>query len=65
MATTRALDPRVTLGAMTTLDEEIERQMSPQRFGIYVVGALGGIALLLTVLGTYVIAESMVVPTTP
>ena len=28
---------------------------------MYVLGALGGIALLLTVLGTYVIAESMVV----
>jgi len=35
--------------------------MSPQRFGIHVLGALGGIALLLTVLGTYVIAASMVV----
>jgi putative ABC transport system permease protein len=35
--------------------------LNPQRFGIYVLGALGGIALLLTVLGTYVIAESMVV----
>jgi ABC-type antimicrobial peptide transport system permease subunit len=35
--------------------------MSPQTFGIYVLGGLGGIALLLTVLGTYVIAESLVV----
>jgi putative ABC transport system permease protein len=35
--------------------------MNPQRFGVYVLGTLGGIALILTVLGTYVIAESMVV----
>lgn len=54
-------DPRVTLEGMTTLEGEIARQMSPQRFGVYVLGALGGIALMLTVLGTYVIAESMIV----
>src|SRR5690606_8264709 len=61
MAATRALDPRVSLQNMITLDEEISRQMAPQRFGLLVLGALGGIALLLAVLGTYVIAESMVV----
>jgi hypothetical protein len=61
MAAARALDPRVTLGGMMTLDEQIGRQMNPQRFGIYILGALGGIALLLTVLGTYTIAESTVV----
>ena len=44
-----------------TVDERIGRQMNPQRFGIHVLGALGGIALLLTVLGTYVVAQSMVV----
>jgi len=61
VATTRALDARVTPEGMMTLDEQIGRQMNPQRFGIYVLGALGGMALLLTVLGTYVIAQSMVV----
>jgi len=55
------MDPRVTPTQMSTLDEQIGRQMNPQRFGMYVLGALGGIALLLTVLGTYVVAESMVV----
>jgi ABC-type antimicrobial peptide transport system permease subunit len=59
-ATLRALDPRVPVEAMSTLDEQIGRQMNPQRFGMVVLGALGGIALLLTVLGTYVIAQSMV-----
>jgi putative ABC transport system permease protein len=44
-----------------TLDEQIGRQMNPQRFGVYVLGGLGSIALLLTALGTYVIAESLVV----
>jgi ABC-type antimicrobial peptide transport system permease subunit len=46
---------------MMTLDQRMAEQMNPQRFGIHVLGALGGIALLLTVLGTYVVAESMVV----
>jgi hypothetical protein len=61
LAAARALDTRVTLLQVTTLDERMAEQMSPQRFGIHVLGALGGIALLLTVLGTYVVAESMVV----
>jgi hypothetical protein len=59
VATARALDPRVTLGRVMTLSEQIGRQMQPQRFGIYILGVLGGTALLLTVLGTYVLAESM------
>ena len=61
MATVRAQDPRVSVEALMTVDEQLARQMNPQRFGIYVLSGLGGIALLLTVLGTYVIAESMVV----
>jgi putative ABC transport system permease protein len=60
-ATARALDSRVTLTNMMTLDTQLGQQMNPQRFGVYVLGTLGGIALLLTVLGTYVIAQSMVV----
>ena len=61
LAAARALDTRVTLSEMMTLDQRMAEQMSPQRFGIHVLGALGGIALLLTVLGTYVVAQSMVV----
>jgi ABC-type antimicrobial peptide transport system permease subunit len=61
IAAVKSLDPRVTLQEIATLDERIGRQMNPQRFGIYILGALGGIALLLTVLGTYVVARSMVV----
>jgi putative ABC transport system permease protein len=61
LAAARALDTRVTLSRMMTLDQRMAEQMNPQRFGIHVLGALGGIALLLTVLGTYVVAQSMVV----
>ena len=35
--------------------------MNAQRFGTVVLGALGSIAVLLTLLGMYVLAESMVV----
>jgi len=61
MAAVKALDARVTPFGMMTLDQQMAEQMNPQRFGIHVLGALGGIALLLTVLGTYIVAQSMVV----
>jgi hypothetical protein len=35
--------------------------MAPQQFGLFVLASLGAIALLLTVLGTYVLAETMAV----
>jgi putative ABC transport system permease protein len=52
------LKPKPTVTVLT-MDEQIGQQMGPQRFGAVVLGALGGIALLLTLLGTYVLAESM------
>lgn len=61
MSTIRQIDSRVRLGGMLTIDEQIGTQMSAQRFGIVVLGVLGVIAVLLTVLGTYVLAESMAV----
>jgi predicted permease len=57
--TIHSLDPGVRPAPMTTLDERIMVTMAPQRFGMTLMGALGTIALLLSVLGTYVIAESM------
>jgi predicted permease len=61
LTTVRSLDPRVTPEYIRTIDEQIGQQMGPQRFGVYVLSTLGGMALLLTVLGTYVIAQSSVV----
>jgi putative ABC transport system permease protein len=55
----RQIDPAVLPGPMSTLQEQISRQMGPQQLGASVLGALGGMALLLTVLGSYVLAESM------
>jgi predicted permease len=55
----RDLDPQVRLRPMSTIDAGILDDMAPQRFGATVMGALGAIALLLSVLGTYVLAESM------
>jgi putative ABC transport system permease protein len=56
---TRDLDAGVVLRPFPTLRETLERQMGPQRLGSAVLGVLGAIALLLTVLGTYVLADSM------
>jgi len=59
MATIRAMDPQITPAPFMTLQDRIGLQMGPQQFGISVLGALSVIALLLTVLGTYVLAETM------
>jgi putative ABC transport system permease protein len=54
-----SLDPAPIATPLMTLDEKILSTMTPQRFGVVVLTALGSIALLLTILGTYVLAESM------
>lgn len=59
LTATRELDSTIVLRPFLTLRERIERQMGPQRLASAVLGALGGIALLLTILGTYVLADSM------
>jgi predicted permease len=59
LAAIKALDPEVAPTAMRTLEERVFAQMAPQQFGATVLGALGTIAVLLTLLGAYVIADSM------
>jgi putative ABC transport system permease protein len=59
LAVIRNMDSTLALPQFTTIDERIAQQMSPQRFGATVLGALGGIAALLTLFGMYVLAESM------
>lgn len=61
VAAVRQLDANLQLPTGMTLDERLLRQMAPQQFGLFVLGSLGAIALLLTVLGTYVLAETMAV----
>jgi putative ABC transport system permease protein len=58
-AAVRGLDPQVHLRSINTIEAGVLDEMAPQRFGMAVMGALGGIALLLSVLGTWVLAESM------
>jgi putative ABC transport system permease protein len=60
-AAVKAIDPAVTRPTLASLQDRIARQMSTQRFGAVVLGALGAIAVVLTVLGAYVLAESMAV----
>jgi putative ABC transport system permease protein len=56
----RQMDPRLDPEPlMMSIEAQLARQMGPQRLGIYVLGTLGTIALLLTMLGAYVLAESM------
>lgn len=50
-------DSSIKILAMTSLRDELMQQMSPQRFGAAVLNCLGGLALLLTTLAGYVMAE--------
>ena len=61
-AIVKSLDPMLKpspVVSLLTLDEQISRQMGPQRLGARVLGWLGVTALFLTLLGAYVLAESM------
>ena len=55
----KQLDRSVAPAPMYTMQERLGRQMSAQRFGATVLGALGAVAVLLTILGAYVLADSM------
>jgi hypothetical protein len=57
----KAADPSVAPSPLLTLEERIGTQMAAQRFAALVLGTLGAIALLLTVLGAYVLGESMAI----
>lgn len=59
LATIRQLDAAVTPPSMYTMQERLGRQMSAQRFGATVLAALGVVAIFLTLLGTYVLADAM------
>jgi len=61
LAAIRQIDPNLNPPLGLTLDERLLRQMAPQQFGMLVLGSLGAIAVLLTILGTYVLAETMAV----
>jgi predicted permease len=57
--TVKQLDPAITAPELSTIDDRLKRQMGSQQLGAAVLGVLGVIAAILTLLGTYVLAESM------
>jgi predicted permease len=59
LSAVKQIDSQVAPSPMLTMREQLGQQMGPQRFGASVLGALGVIAVLLTALGTYVLAETM------
>jgi predicted permease len=58
-AAVRAIDPAVTPGTVRTLQDQLLSQLAPQQLGLVVLGALGTIAVLLTVFGAYILATTM------
>jgi ABC-type antimicrobial peptide transport system permease subunit len=59
IAVIKQMEPAAVPTPFLTMDEWIGRQMGPQKLGATVLAALGVIAAILTVLGVYVLAESM------
>jgi putative ABC transport system permease protein len=57
--TIEQLDPLLNADAFLAVEERLAQQMGPQRLGRFVLGALGTMAFLLTLLGAYVLAEAM------
>jgi MacB-like periplasmic core domain len=57
----RQMDGAITPSPLLTIDDRMAAQMGPQRFGALVMGALGFVAVLLTIVGSYVVAESTAV----
>jgi len=55
----RDMDPSLLPRTPATIQETILRQMNAQQFGAVVLGGLAALAVVLTALGTYVLAESM------
>ena len=55
-----AFDAEMMATPVETIDDGMLAQLAPQRFGLSILGVLGAIAVLLTLLGAYVLAESMV-----
>jgi predicted permease len=55
----RHLDSTVSAGPMLTIDQRLLREMAPQRLGAFVLGGLGFLATLLTLMGTYALTDAM------
>lgn len=53
------IDANVGINRIQTVEEQILGQMSAQRFGMTAMGGLAAIAVLLTTVGIYVLAESL------
>ena len=59
LAAVKEIDPLVMPTPLRTLEARVIEQMAPQQFGATVLGALGLLAVLLTLLGVYVLTDSM------
>jgi len=49
----RQENPHVVIGDVTTMDQSVEDSIGTQRLAALVIGAFGGLALLITVVGLY------------
>jgi putative ABC transport system permease protein len=59
-AAVKETDPAIVPLEMSTISESIAEQMAPQQFGIVIVGGLAILAVLLTAVTAYVLADALV-----
>ena len=56
----RAIDPAIVPPSMQTIGERVDEQLRAQRIGMLAMGGVGVASVLLTALGAYVLAASLV-----
>jgi predicted permease len=56
----RELDPQVPMDNVRTMDEIVRGSVAPQRFGMMLLTAFGGLALLLAMVGIYGVVAQVV-----
>ena len=52
-ASLRAIDPRVPLSTVSTMDDLFEQSLGPRRFNLYLLGAFAAVALTLAAIGLF------------
>ena len=59
-AQARALDPQIPIADVRSMDDIVRASVAPQRFGMMLLAAFGGLALVLAMVGVYGVVAQVV-----